>query len=136
MKIEDDGSGVNSALKIDKDRLFGFSVRKMSFSVVCSRLFWSYRFWCFIVEVADLEIFPIIFHIPTCAYLRIIRPIQALHPQSMTITELLENFPPEGEEDLIPKIHQQLEDSGKTLVILDEILILRKISLLYPPPVA
>lgn len=28
-----------------------------------------------IVEVADLEIFPIIFDIPTCAYLRIIRPI-------------------------------------------------------------
>ena len=73
-----------------------------------------------IVEVADLEIFPIIFHIPTCAYLRILRPIQALHPQSMIITELLENFPPEGEEDLIPKIHQQLEDSGKTLVILDD----------------
>ena len=38
----------------------------------------------------------------------------------MIITELLENFPPEGEEDLIPKIHQQLEDSGKTLVILDD----------------
>ena len=92
----------------------------MSFSVVCSRLFWSFRFWCLIVEVEDLETFPIIFHIPTCAYLRIIRLIQALHPQPMTITELLENFPPEGEEDLIPKIHQQLEDSGKTLVILDD----------------
>ena len=72
------------------------------------------------MEGEDFETFPIIFHIPTCAYLRIIRLIQVLHSQPMTITELLENLPLEGEEDLIPKIHQQLEDSGKTLVILDD----------------
>jgi len=38
----------------------------------------------------------------------------------MTTTELLENVPPEWPEDLIPTIHQQLEDSGKTLVVLDD----------------
>ena len=38
----------------------------------------------------------------------------------MTTAELLDNLPPEWGEDLIPKIHQQLEDSGKTLVILDD----------------
>ena len=38
----------------------------------------------------------------------------------MTTAELLDNLPPQWSEDLIPKIHQQLEDSGKTLVILDD----------------
>lgn len=38
----------------------------------------------------------------------------------MKTSELLENLPPEFEGDLLPKVHAALEESGKTLVILDD----------------
>ena len=38
----------------------------------------------------------------------------------MKTSELLENLPPVSTEDLLPGIHEALEASGKTIVVLDD----------------